>query len=240
MQLSLPLTGVLVEPPSPVQFVRHRRARRYILRVLADGTVRVTLPRWGVKRDALAFLDASRDWIHQQQTRRAAARPAAAPGANATRVLVDGVERALRVEASVEGPQVWCDDSHVGPAASPHNVRPIVERWLLERARRELPQELAALARLHAIDVHRVSIRNQRSRWGACSPTGTITLNWRLIQTPPFVREYVLLHELMHRRELNHSRRFWRLVAACCPRHQEARRWLRTEGKSLWSDCDSR
>ncbi len=97
-----------------------------------------------------------------------------------------------------------------------------------------------ALARLHAIDVQRISIRNQRSRWGACSPTGTITLNWRLIQTPPFVREYVLLHELMHRRELNHSRRFWRLVAACCPRHQEARRWLRTEGKSLWSDCDSR
>ena len=52
------------------------------------------------------------------------------------------------------------------------------------------------------------------------------------------MREYVLLHELMHRRELNHSRRFWRLVAACCPAHAEARRWLRTEGKSLWSDCE--
>lgn len=240
MQLSLPLTGVVVESPPPVQFVRHRRARRYILRVLTDGTVRVTLPRWGVKRDALAFLDASRDWIHQQQTRRAAKRPADASWANGTRLLVDGVERALRVEATAEGPHVWCGDIHVGQAASPHNIRPIVERWLLERARRELPQALAGLARLHAIDVQRISIRNQRSRWGACSPTGTITLNWRLIQTPPFVREYVLLHELMHRRELNHSRRFWRLVAACCPRHQEARRWLRTEGKSLWSDCDSR
>jgi predicted metal-dependent hydrolase len=61
-------------------------------------------------------------------------------------------------------------------------------------------------------------------------------LNWRLIQAPDFVREYVLLHELMHRRELNHSRRFWRLVAACCPRHTEARQWLRKEGKLLWSD----
>ena len=56
------------------------------------------------------------------------------------------------------------------------------------------------------------------------------------MQTPAFVREYVLLHELMHRRELNHSRRFWRLVAACCPRHAEARRWLRQEGKLLWAD----
>jgi predicted metal-dependent hydrolase len=99
---------------------------------------------------------------------------------------------------------------------------------------------LAALAARFEVTVPRVSIRNQRSRWGACSPTGTITLNWRLIQVPPDVRDYVIIHELMHRRELNHSRRFWRLVAAACPRHVEARQWLRTEGKSLWSDCDSR
>jgi predicted metal-dependent hydrolase len=76
------------------------------------------------------------------------------------------------------------------------------------------------------------------TRWGACSPSGVITLNWRLIQTPDFVREYVLIHELMHRRELNHSRRFWRLVAAACPRMAEARAWLRTEGKRLWTDAD--
>jgi predicted metal-dependent hydrolase len=84
--------------------------------------------------------------------------------------------------------------------------------------------------------VTRVSVRDQRSRWGACSTRGTITLNWRLIQVPDFVREYVLVHELMHRREMNHSRRFWKLVATHCPRHAEARQWLRKEGKLLWSD----
>jgi predicted metal-dependent hydrolase len=125
-------------------------------------------------------------------------------------------------------------------AVSPRDLRPMVEGWLMAEARRSLPAELLALAARHEISVARVSVRNQRSRWGACSPTGTITLNWRLIQVPAAVREYVLVHELMHRRELNHSRRFWRLVAACCPLHQDARRWLRTEGKSLWSDCDSR
>ena len=97
MQLSLPLTGAGVEPPAPVLFVRHRRARRYILRVLADGTVRVTLPRWGVKRDALAFLDASRDWITQQQARRATKRPGDATWRHDTRILVDGVECTLRL-----------------------------------------------------------------------------------------------------------------------------------------------
>jgi predicted metal-dependent hydrolase len=171
-----------------VAFVRHRRARRYILRVLADGTVRVTLPRWGVTRDALAFVNANRAWIER--------------------------ERATQRH----------------PAA--HDEQR--EARLRERARLELPEQLLALARQHDITVQRVSIRNQRSRWGACSRSGTITLNWRLIQTPDFVREYVMLHELMHRRELNHSKRFWRLVAACCPRFVEARLWLRTEGKALW------
>jgi hypothetical protein len=96
----------------------------------------------------------------------------------------------------------------------------------LERAPRQpLPGRTAGAAR-HDIAVTRVSIRNQASRWNSCSRRGAISLNWRLVQTPPFVRDYVLLHELMHRRELNHSARFWRHVAAVCPRYVEARRWL--------------
>ena len=80
-----------------------------------------------------------------------------------------------------------------------------------------------------------MTIRNQRSRWGACSARGSITLNWRLILVPPWVREYVMIHELMHRRELNHSKRFWKHVAAACPRHQEARTWLLSEGQRLFT-----
>jgi predicted metal-dependent hydrolase len=83
--------------------------------------------------------------------------------------------------------------------------------------------------------VTRVSIRNQRSRWGACSARGSITLNWRLILVPPFVREYVMIHELMHRRELNHSKRFWKHVAAACPRYRDARTWLLSDGQRLFT-----
>jgi hypothetical protein len=179
-----------------VVFVRHRRARRYILRVLRDGTVRVTLPRWGAKREAYAFVEANRGWIDHQ--------------------------RALVHNHRGERPRI--------DAAS--------ETALRQRAIHELPRQLLALAAEHGVTVRRVSIRNQRTRWGACSPSGTITLNWRLIQAPDFVRDYVLIHELMHRRELNHSRRFWRLVAAACPRMAEARAWLKHEGKRLWSDAD--
>jgi len=182
-QLDLPFRA------TPTVFVRHRWARRYILRVLDNGTVRVTLPRWGSKREALEFLRSSESWIDAQQRTRA------------TRAVVaDPEEPALRA-----------------------------------RARRELPPALLALAEAHGITVTKVSIRNQRSRWGACSASGSITLNWRLILVPDYVREYVMLHELMHCRELNHSRRFWRHVAAVCPGYQEARRWLLTDGQRLFT-----
>lgn len=240
MQLSLPLTGALLSRPDGVVFVRHRRARRYILRVLPDGTLRVTLPRWGVKREAHAFIEASRAWIAQQRGRQRAPETVLAPWGDGTRFLLDGRQTTLGLEQHSDGVRLWADDALIAARSSPGgDLRAIVRDWLRNRARRELPQMLLALATLHGIVVPRISVRDQRSRWGACSPSGTITLNWRLIQTPAYVREYVLLHELMHRRELNHSRRFWRLVAACCPRHAEARQWLRKEGKLLWSDRES-
>jgi predicted metal-dependent hydrolase len=196
MQLGLPLQVYdFQESASPtrrrregVVFIRHRRARRYILRVLDDGTLRVTLPRWGSRREALAFVERSTPWIAKQQ-QQVQARPA----------IAQRDEPALR-----------------------------------KRARRELPPALLALARAHDITVTRVSVRNQRSRWGACSARGSITLNWRLILVPDCVREYVMIHELMHRRELNHSKRFWNHVAAACPNFQESRRWLRTDGQQLF------
>lgn len=175
-------------PPETV-FVRHRWARRYILRVLDNGTLRVTLPRWGSKREARAFVERCEDWIARQRTKQQA-RPA----------VVHPDEPALRARAATA-----------------------------------LPPQLLALAEAHGITVARVSIRNQRSRWGACSSNGSITLNWRLVLVPDFVREYVMIHELMHRRELNHSKRFWRHVAAACPRHQEARRWLLKAGQALFT-----
>jgi predicted metal-dependent hydrolase len=186
MQLTLPLSTD--EPPT--RLVRHRRARRYILRVLDDGSLKVTLPRWGSKREALRFVEANRVWIAEQRARRQ------------------------------QRPRM--------PAAEHAALR--------QRAVAELPPQLLALAAEHGIAVERVSVRNQRARWGSCSSRGRITLNWRLALAPDFVREYVMLHELMHRREMNHSPRFWRLVAAVCPRLVEARHWLRGEGQQLFQE----
>ena len=81
-----------------------------------------------------------------------------------------------------------------------------------------------------------MSVRNQRSRWGSCSVNGTISLNWRLVQTPEFVRDYIIYHELMHLREMNHSARFWARVEEVCPPWREAEHWLKRVGLGGFGD----
>jgi predicted metal-dependent hydrolase len=98
---------------------------------------------------------------------------------------------------------------------------------------RELVPRCLELAARHGIHVARVVVRNQKSRWGSCSPRRVIALNWRLIQMPDHVCEYVLIHELMHLRQPNHSRKFWREVDAVCPVWRESERWLRKHGREL-------
>ena len=83
------------------------------------------------------------------------------------------------------------------------------------------------------LKVSKVSVRNQRWRWGSCSPNGHICLNWRLVTMPPSVRDYVMIHELMHLRRMDHSKKFWKLVAEACPDYEAARTWLRQHGRSL-------
>jgi predicted metal-dependent hydrolase len=109
-----------------------------------------------------------------------------------------------------------------------------VDRALRDRAAIELPPQLRALAAGHGLTVNRVTIRNQRSRWGSCSSRGHITLNFRLMLMPAAVREYILIHELMHLKEANHSIRFWRLVEGACPEFRDAERWLKAHGPGLF------
>jgi predicted metal-dependent hydrolase len=94
-------------------------------------------------------------------------------------------------------------------------------------AERELPGRTWELARLHGIAISRVTVRAQKTRWGSCSARGSISLNWRLVQAPWSVVDYLIIHELMHRRQMNHSARYWQLVAEACPDYRAAELWLK-------------
>ena len=187
---SLPPTSGLQPPPSSPEFVRHPRARRYVIHVRPDGTVRVSIPRGGSKREARAFVGQQQQWIDRR-----------------------------RQQVALEN------------ARPRETISPDVEREWRARATRELPVRLLELAEAQGLRVDRVSVRNQRWRWGSCSRSGHICLNWRLVRMPPPVRDYVMLHELMHLKRMDHSPKFWKLVAEACPEYQNARKWLRDHAR---------
>jgi predicted metal-dependent hydrolase len=97
----------------------------------------------------------------------------------------------------------------------------------------ELTERTRGLAAQTNSEISRITIRNQRTRWGSCSRRRAISLNWRLIQTPQFVVDYIILHELMHLRQMNHSKRFWAEVEKVCPTWREAERWIRKHGREI-------
>lgn len=105
---------------------------------------------------------------------------------------------------------------------------------LAEMARRVLPQRVAYYARILGVSYGRITIRNQKSRWGSCSAKGNLNFNCLLSLAPPEVADYVVVHELCHRLEMNHSPRFWRLVEDVIPDYRERRRWLREQGEVIF------
>ena len=112
----------------------------------------------------------------------------------------------------------------------------------LEALRREAREKLEARARhfapLLGVDWERITVRTQRTRWGSCSARGNLSFNALLALAPPEILDYVVVHELCHRIEMNHSDRFWQEVGRVFPDYRNARKWLRTEGKKLIAGLD--
>lgn len=102
-------------------------------------------------------------------------------------------------------------------------------------ARDVFTQKTAYFASIMGVSYGRISIREQKTRWGSCSGAGNLNFNWRLIFAPPEVLDYVVVHELAHRREMNHSKAFYSFVEEILPDYKICRKWLRIQGSSLWT-----
>ena len=116
--------------------------------------------------------------------------------------------------------------------AEPHLARRVRD-FLKREAKSDLETASRQAAAKLGVAIKRVSIRDQSSRWGSCSTTGVLSYSWRLILAPPFVLDYLAAHEVAHLVELNHSRRFWRLVERICPHVTRAKTWLDVHGGDL-------
>ncbi len=118
------------------------------------------------------------------------------------------------------------------PGGEQHVARRLKD-WLKEEAKRDLCQAVQKYALRAGVKITAITVRDTSTRWGSCSSNGKLSFSWRLIMAPPFVLHYLAAHEVAHRREMNHSKQYWDVVAQIEPDYQRAEYWLKNYGKSL-------
>lgn len=232
-------------PAADVIYERSARARNYRLTLKKDGMAVAIIPLRGNERAARAFVEEHREWLERARARLRQRPRLAEVWTPGTRVLWRGELTEIRVAVEdLPAPSGIAGQTAGRPAVClgadvfrvpglACDLRPTLEAQFARRARIELPGRTWELAATVGVEVTSVTVRNQRTRWGSCSAVGTISLNWRLVQTPDFVRDYIIHHELMHLREMNHSARFWARVEEVFPNWREAERWLKRNGSLL-------
>lgn len=106
-------------------------------------------------------------------------------------------------------------------------------QWYKRYAKRHITKRLTEIAKQHKFKYNKVFIRDQRTKWGNCSTEKNLSFNWRLIKTPNFVIDYLIFHELVHTKTMNHTHKFWTELRSFLPEYQEAVKWLDKYGNSL-------
>lgn len=238
-EIRLPASTQIVR----VRLIRSLRAKRMTLRVQSTGSVCITIPaavRGNTTEQARLFALKNLDWIDRQLEKVKARHPA------------EGVKKLS--EYLRENPQIVAGPHVFLAEISPVTTRPFyvlrpqetvlpicvrsasfetdLQTCLKSIARSLLPDQVRELATTCGVSVGKISVRDQQSRWGSCTTSGNISLNWRLILLPTEIQRHVILHELAHRRHMNHSDDFWDLLARWDPesaRHDAElrRKWTR-------------
>lgn len=215
--LSLPLDEPTRPDAWPIR--RSRRARRMSARVHADGRVEIVVPERLSQGRVLDFIARHHDWITARVVAAEPYRQTAFPPAQLELTGLSqrwylhlaGGEGALRLRVKADQLLV------LSGRGERVEQRRILQRWLTQHVRGPLEVRLRELAATHGFEYGALQLRRQRTRWGSCSSRGVISLNVCAVFQRPAVLDYLLLHELAHTREMNHSRAYWRTVAACCP-----------------------
>ncbi|HWI72064.1 MAG TPA: SprT family zinc-dependent metalloprotease [Baekduia sp.] len=212
---------------------RSDRARRVRVRVdPRDGSVEVVLPRRAAAREAASAVAELGGWIARRRAEVAVAQARVAARAGTVPYL--GEVLSLRPEVGRtrvhrRGDVLLVPDAEIGSEV----MRSALERWYRRQARIEIAPRLDAAAAAVGRSYTKLSIRDQRTRWGSCSSQGAMSFNWRLLLAPEAVLEYVVRHEAAHLAVMDHSPRFWAVMARLMPGYEAPRRWLRDHGATL-------
>ena len=224
-----------------LEYTLVQTARTSVLfQALPDAQIRVYAPKWMPLRDIDAMVRERAPELRRMgrdvdfrlaQSRREH------PVTDGSPFLIEGVPHALRLFRGARVAGSVSDGEFrltlPRPESDP-DVRAAIRSVLSARALERIRERLAWYAPRIGRHPGRVTIREQKSRWGSCSSRGNLNFNWKLIMAPPQVLDYVVIHELCHLHEFNHSPRFWALVAAQMPDYGIWKKWLKAHAEDLF------
>ena len=191
-----------------------RSARRTIgLEIMADGKLLVRAPYRVSKAEINRLLEQKRNWILAHLEKQA--------------------QKKAQIEAEKEAKRQARLQAGLDPEPEPEKLTFAEIQKLAKEAMVYFPQKTAEYAKLVGVTYSRITIRNQRTKWGSCSGKGNLNFNCLLMLAPEHVRDYVIVHELCHRLEMNHSPRFWAQVERVMPDYKTAKEWLKVHGAEL-------
>ena len=219
---------------------RSKRAKNVLLKVDVIGQVEVVVP-WRVSyRVAERFVREQAEWLQQtverrQRQRRNASRQSFATGAPLS-VLGDVKQLIVKLELERARSRFKEEGDYVEVVVNGYGeVRRVLEKWYRVKARYYFDQRVAYFEKLMGVKVNKVVVSGARTQWGSCIRNkGRVSLQWRLIQAPLYVVDYVIVHEIMHLKASGHNKIFWSGVEKFCPEYKQCRKWLKERGQELY------
>ena len=224
---------------TPYTIKRSPKRRKLTITVERDRSIVVHAPESTSEETIREVVESKRQWIYEKttHTQKYAERPHP-PG----KELVNG-ESALYLGREYQVEVIPTDSTEIRfgqrfliPASLAGERRRVLRNWYIKRAKERILPEVKSIAAMLGVEFASAKIVDNRFRWGSCTVKNNVNLNWRLIKAPMFVIKYVIVHELAHLLEANHTPRFWNIVRTHTPRMEKARSWLRDHGQVLEQD----
>jgi predicted metal-dependent hydrolase len=195
----------------PTYHVIKRKVRHARISVDHDLNVKIVIPLRYTRAHLALLLVEKKPWIEKQ-----------------VRFFLAAREKAVKLET---GELLYLGEPH-HVTIDPSN-KAVIEAWYRNQAKQFIFKRVAELAAHFGYSYNRLFIRGSKTRWGSCSMKKNLSFNWRLVKAPPFVIDYLILHELAHTVVFNHSKKFWQRVADTCPDYKVAEKWLKDHGSTL-------
>lgn len=214
------------------EIIRSRR-KTIALIVKTDGRLVVRAPLLASRRQIMNFVDEKSDWIRSSQEK---IKKRAVP---AQKQFIDGelfwyLGKTYPVKlVPQKRPALLLKNSFLLSRSAVPNAEDTFKKWYQNQARDVITNRVEAIAKQNGFTYKKIRITSARTRWGSCSTRGSINFSWRLVMAPADVIDYVIVHELIHTKTHNHSRKFWNQVALIMPDYALKRKWLKNNGHLL-------